>query len=99
MRPFGTILHPDDQNLVNLRQPIEGLVCLFALGIGTFFHEHTSHCKSSALSSCDHVPNSWAPACDCANQSRGTAFVSASCLPRNRAAATADTHLLVISVK
>src|SRR5579863_4396070 len=42
----------------------------------------TSHCKSSALSSCDHVPNSWAPACDCANQSRGTAFVSASCLPK-----------------
>src|SRR5271156_2340422 len=59
----------------------------------------TSHCKSSALSRCDHVPNSWAPACDCANQSRGTAFVSASCLPRNTAAATADTHLLVISVK
>jgi hypothetical protein len=42
----------------------------------------TSHCKSSALSSCDHVPNSWAPACDCADQSRGTAFVSASCFPR-----------------
>jgi hypothetical protein len=42
MRPFGTILHPDDQNLVNLRQPTEGLVCDFALGIGTFFHEHIS---------------------------------------------------------
>jgi hypothetical protein len=42
MRPFGTILHPDDQNLVNLRQPIEGLVCLFDLGIGNFFHEHIS---------------------------------------------------------
>jgi hypothetical protein len=42
MRTFGTVLHPDDQNLVDLRQPIEGLVCLFALGIGTFFHEHIS---------------------------------------------------------
>jgi hypothetical protein len=29
----------------------------------------------------------------------GLFLVSASCLPRNRAAATADTHLLVISVK
>jgi uncharacterized membrane protein len=42
MRPFGTVLHPDDQNLVNLRQPTEGLVRLFALGIGSFFHEHIS---------------------------------------------------------
>src|SRR5271154_7094592 len=35
----------------------------------------TSHCKSSALSGCDHVPNFWARACDCPNQSsRGTCF-------------------------
>jgi hypothetical protein len=42
MRTFGTTLHRDDQNLVDLRQPTEGLVCLFALGIGTFLHEHIS---------------------------------------------------------
>jgi len=58
----------------------------------------TSHCKSSALSSCDHVPNSWARAFDSADQSRRI-FISVSCLPRNAAATTADTHLLVISVK
>jgi hypothetical protein len=42
MRTFGTILHPDDQNLVYLRQPTEGLDRLLALGIETVFHEYIS---------------------------------------------------------
>jgi hypothetical protein len=36
---FGTTFHPDDQDLVYLRQPIEGFALLLALGSETVFHE------------------------------------------------------------
>src|ERR1039458_5206759 len=96
--PLGPYFIPTTRTWSICGNQLKGWFAFLPLGSGPSSMS-TSHCKSSALSSYDHVPNSWAPACDCTNQSRGTAFVSASCLPRNPPAATADTHLLVISVK
>jgi hypothetical protein len=54
---FTAILHPHDQDLVYLRQPLEGFAFLLALGIETVFHEQIS-LHIVCLDSRVHLPNS-----------------------------------------
>jgi hypothetical protein len=55
----GTILHPDEQDLVYLLQPAKGSVFLSPLAIEANVHEQIS-LEVVGFDSCVHAPN-WAP--------------------------------------